>query len=373
VQGSIRRVDRPKPWWARYRAPDGRQRSKTFKTKGEAERWLRRNLEAIDNHEWLDPGEGRLTLAKWWPYFLDSLPRDRAPRTIDRYNSVWRVHVAPRFGDTELVRITAEEVQGWVNHLGGIRSADIVRQARQLLSAMLGLAVKRRRIPHNPVDLVRAPRPTPRRQLILDPDELEVLAAAADALRPRAGDLIRFLAATGLRFGELVALRVSDIDLDTGAVVVQRSATESGRGLIEGPTKSRKARTVYIGPRLAFRLRPLVEGRVPDERVFTAPKGGPLRYNAFRRVVWDPARQALPKAKQDVTPHDLRDAYAVAAIRSGADLLEVSRALGHSSAAVTASHYADHFDAARARARAAALEEASNVIELHSPQSRGGG
>jgi integrase len=364
VQGSIRKVDRPQPWWARYRAPDGRQRSKSFKTKGEAERWLRQNLKAIDNQEWLDPGGGRVTLAEWWPCFLDSLPPDRAPRTFDRYASIWRVHVGPAFGASQLARITAEDVQRWTNDLGVTRSPDMVRQARQLLFAMLDLAVKRRYLSHNPVVLVKAPRPVPRRQLILDTKEVERLATSADDIRPGSGVLIRFLASTGLRFGEVVALRVSDVDLNTGAVIVQRSATEGGRGLIEGPTKSRKTRTVYFGPRLAIHLRPLIESREPDDRVFTAPRGGPLRYNAYRRAVWDRARQALPEAKRDVTPHDLRDAYAVAAIRSGADLLEVSRALGHSSAAVTANHYADHFDAARARIRAVALEEASNVVAL---------
>jgi integrase len=255
-------------------------------------------------------------------------------------------------------------VQRWLNGLQETRSPDTTRQARQLLSAMLRLAVARGRLARNPVDLVRSPRTTPRRQLILDPAEVEALAAAADGRRPGAGDLVRFLAATGLRFGEAVGLRAGSIDLDFGAIVVERSASESAGGLVEGPTKSRRRRVVYVGPRLAARLRPLVEGRGPDDRVFTAAGGGPLWYSAFRRDVWNPARRALPAVKRGVSPHDLRNAYAVAAIRAGADLIEVSKALGHSTPAVTAAHYADHFDAQRARRRAAEPEEASNVVAL---------
>jgi integrase len=72
----------------------------------------------------------------------------------------------------------------------------------------------------------------------------------------------------------------------------------------------------------------------------------------------------LPVAKRGVTPHDLRDSYAVNAIRAGADLIEVSTALGHSTPAVTASAYAQAFDAQRAQRRAAELEAASNVTPL---------
>ena len=360
----IDRVDRPtKPWRARYTA-DGRRYAKQFRTKADAERWLTAQLAARDRGEHFDPEGGKVPLAEWWPHFLESLPPDRAPATLSRYGSLWRNHVEPVFGSVALNRITVEAVQRWLNALQETRSPDTARQARQLLGAMLRLAVQRGRLARNPVDLVRSPRTTPRWQLILHSAEVETLAAAADGRRPGAGDLVRFLAATGLRFGEAVALRAGSIDLDSGAVVVERSASEGAGGMTEGPTKSRRRRVVYMGPRLGARLRPLVEGRNPDDRVFTAAEGGPLWYSAFRRDVWNPARRVLPAAKRDVTPHDLRDAYAVAAIRAGADLIEVSRALGHSTPAVTAAHYADHFDAQRARRRAADLEEASNVVAM---------
>ena len=56
--GSIRRIDRPNPWLARYRGPDGRQHSKTFRRKVDAERWLRTEELRGDRGEWVDPTAG---------------------------------------------------------------------------------------------------------------------------------------------------------------------------------------------------------------------------------------------------------------------------------------------------------------------------
>jgi integrase len=361
----IDRIDRrTRPWRARYLGADSHRYSRTFARKADAEVWLAAQLAARDRGEGFDPNAGKVALGEWWEEFVEALPPDRAPATVARYASLWRTHIAPSFATTPLNRITVAAVQRWLNDIERHRSPDTARQARQLLSAMLRLAVTRGRLARNPVDLVRSPRTTPRRQLILDPSEVEALAAAADEHRPGSGDLVRFLAASGLRFGEAVALRAGAVDVDSGAVTVERSASESTGRLVEGPTKSRRRRVVYVGPLMAARLRPLVAGRDPDAHVFTAPRGGLTRYNAFRKAVWNPARRVLPAAKRDVTPHDLRDSYAVNAIRAGADLIEVSTALGHSTPAVTASAYTQAFDAQRAQRRAAELEAASNVTPL---------
>ena len=77
--GSIQRVDRPKPWLARYRGPDGRQHSRTFNKKIDAERWLRAEESRGDRGEWVDPTAGQVTFAEWSETWLDGLDLKPAP------------------------------------------------------------------------------------------------------------------------------------------------------------------------------------------------------------------------------------------------------------------------------------------------------
>ena len=89
------------------------------------------------------------------------------------------------------------------------------------------------------------------------------------------------------------------------------------------------------------RLEPLIEGRDPDELVFTAPKGGPLRQSNFRRT-WRRAVEAS-EVPDDLLVHDLRDTAASLAIATGGSIKAVQRMLGHASAAMTLDTYGSLF------------------------------
>jgi integrase len=80
-------------------------------------------------------------------------------------------------------------------------------------------------------------------------------------------------------------------------------------------------------------IQALLDGKAVDALVFTAPKGGPVRLNNFRRRVFGPAAERIGKPR--LVPHDLRDTAASLAISSGASIKAVQRMLGHASAKMT--------------------------------------
>jgi len=145
-----------------------------------------------------------------------------------------------------------------------------------------------------------------------------------------------FLAWSGLRWGEAVALTWRHVDVERRHVRVRESATEVGGQLVFGEPKTHEHRTVIV-PR--FTLKELDPG---DGLVFTAPRGGPLRTANFRRTVWLPAVEECGFG--DLLVHDLRDTAASLAISSDASIKAVQRMLGHAAAAMTLDIYGGLYD-----------------------------
>jgi integrase len=212
----------------------------------------------------------------------------------------------------------------------------------------------------NPAADIRVPRSRTREMQFLSAAEVERLA---DAIDPPYGLLVRLAAYTGLRAGEIVALRIKRLDLLRGMVRVVESASEVGGRLLIGPTKTYANRTVRLPRFLRDELAAsLAERRSDlDAFLFTAARGGPLRHNNFYQRRFCPAlrRAGLPAT---VRFHDLRHTCAALLIAQGAHPKAIQAHLGHSSIQVTMDRYghlfpdaldhlADRLDAARATAR----------------------
>ena len=339
VNGSIQyRPDRPRPWRARYLGLDGRQRSKSFNRKVDAERWLRGELANMDRGLWVDPAAGAVDFSEWADRWLHGL--DLKPSTRANYVSNLRSRVLPRFGSVPIVRITPAEVRAWMADLRaeGLSAAS-VRQARQVVHAALEVAVVDGLLARNPVDPVKAPQVRPRRQLFLKEFELARLAEAAEARQTTTGVLILLLGWSGLRWGEAVALRGGRVDVARRRVRVAEAVAEVGGRLEWGTPKTHEERTVIV-PRFVIAALPQVGS---EDLVFTAPKGGPLRTTNFRRDVWAPACEAT-SMPEGFLVHDLRDTAATLMIASGASIKAVQRALGHASAKMTLDTYGSLFE-----------------------------
>ena len=342
MAGNIQtRPDRLKPYKARYWGPDGHQHSKAFRLKGDAERWLRRELDKMDRELWADPSAGEVTFSEWVETWFAGL--SIKPATAASYRSLLNSRILPVFAETRLKAITPAAIRSWIAEMVGEGlSASRIRQARQVVNAALAQAVDDGIIGRNPTGGVKAPTARPRRQRFLTAEQVAMLAAAAEDRRDGAGTLVQFLSFSGLRWGEAVALRVSAVDVLRRRVTVRESATLVGAELVWGTPKNHRTRAVMIPAFVARRMGVHMAGLDRDELVFTSPKGLPLRTPNFQRRVWLPAVASC--GLSDLVVHDLRNSAASLMVSAGASIKAVQRALGHSSAALTLDRYSHLYD-----------------------------
>jgi len=171
------------------------------------------------------------------------------------------------------------------------------------------------------------------------------VAALASTVEYRP-EVVRFLAYTGLRWGEMSALWVGDFDMLRRRVNVSRSVTEFN-GLVWSTPKSWERRSVPFPASLADELAALMVGKGRDALVFTTTRGDVLRVSNYRKRFFAPAMAACQKADESfptITPHDLRHTSASLAVSAGANVKAVQRMLGHAKASMTLDVYADLFD-----------------------------
>lgn len=332
----VPRPERPKPYLARFQPRGGRTVSKSFRTKREANAWLK--VQEVDRSrgDWIDPRSGNVTIAEWSVTWLEG--RRVRPSTRARDESYLRSLVLPWLGERPLNQLTPSEIREWIVHLESLEKAPAtIRKAYQILGNMLNQAVDDARIVKTPLPRRPGlPAPTKREMTILSPEQAHELANASD---PRYRALILTAAYTGLRFGELTALRTESIDFLRRSLTVTETLTDVRGEIRLGPPKTkRSARTVAISSSLVDALGRHLELRGNDVGwVFAAPGGGPIRRTNFRRRVWLPAVESSGFGK--LLFHDLRHTHAAWLISQGEHPKVISERLGHSSISVTLDVY----------------------------------
>lgn len=341
-------------WLARWRDPSGRQRKKSFRRKVDAERFLSGLLADLHRGSYIDPSGGKVLFSVYAETWMSGLSHLKAT-TADRYRDVVRTHVLPKWGGWALGKVAHSDVAAWIGdlRLAGL-SAGSVRKVHLVCSLVFDAAVMDGRIAKNPARGVRLPRQVRREPRFLSPEELTRLVNAAGS----DGLAIAVLALTGLRFGEFAALRVGRLDLARGRLTVSESVTVVGSELVWSTPKNHRTRSVPVPPALVPVLVAAAEGKARDELLFTAPRGGPIRLNNWRRRVFDVAAEKA--GLEGITPHDLRHTAASLAVAAGANVKAVQQMLGHSSAAMTLDIYAGLFPDD--------LDAVARFLDVHVPQ-----
>jgi integrase len=202
---------------------------------------------------------------------------------------------------------------------------------------MLDLAVRDRRLPANPAKGVRLPRKLAKPRRSLTADQVETLAVECKPY----GLVVRFLAYTGLRWGEMAALRVRDVDPLRRRMHIVRSVTVDNGRLVFDTTKTGEARVVPLPRFLAEQITASVAGKGPDDLVFQGTRGGVLRNGNFNRRTFGPAAIAI--GEPNLTPHGLRHTAASLAIAAGGNVKVVQQMLGHATASMTLDLYGHLF------------------------------
>ena len=326
-------------WRARYRDAAGKEHARHFVRRADAQRWIDSVTTAVQTGTYVDPARAKVLLdavAKQW--FAGKI--NLRPTTQARYESALQVHVLPRWGSTQLDRIEHGEIQAWLAELSAAgQSGASVRKAHGVLSAILELAVRDRRLPSNPAAGTNLPEMNERRRRYLTAGQVEELAVAAHKGRL----VVLVLAYCGLRWSELAALRVENVELLRRRLDIAQAVTEvNGGKLVWNTPKNHERRTVPIPRFLVDEIAAHLPGRGRNELVFPAPEGGVLRNRNARRSWFDAAATAIGEA--GLTPHELRHTAASLAVSAGANVKAVQRMLGHASAAMTLDRYADLFD-----------------------------
>lgn len=339
--GTVRKTEKAK-YKVRYRDPTGKQRYKTFDKKGDATDFLTRVEVEVRGGGWVDPKRGRILfqdwVEQWWPTTLDLRPstRDRDRQYIETY-------LLPFFGEVPLAKIAPLEVRKFVGVLDaeGLAPAT-TRKAYQILSKILRSATEAELISLSPCKGVSLPKIEIKEMRFLTTAEIRRLA---DTIDPRHRALVLVAAYGGLRWAELVGLRLHRVDLDEGIVNVVETLVEShGRLLPPGPPKTKAGRRkVRLPESVAAELERHIELHCDpsSDLVFQNTLGGPLRRSAFRSRVWLPT--LLEAQVEPLRFHDLRHTAVAFWIAARAHVKEIARRAGHTSAAVVLDRYGHIF------------------------------
>ncbi len=326
-------------WRARYRDAGGKEHSRHFARKVDGQRWLNEVTTALVTGAYVDPAAGRTTVGVVATSWLEGHP-GWSESTRARNASILTRHVLPRWGSVPVSKVSFEEVQAWIAELSASGLAGgTVRKVFGVLSSVLALAVKAKRLATNPTTGVDLPRQRLARRRYLSVGQVEALADSAGDQ----GDVVLTLAYTGLRIGELAALRVQHLDLPRRRLRIEESVTEVNGVLIRSAPKDHQRRSVPLPAFLADVLAARLAGRGSDDPVFDSRRGGVLRVRNMRRDWFDAAAAAAGVA--GLTPHELRHTAASLAVSAGASVLGVQRMLGHDKASTTLDVYSDLFDA----------------------------
>ncbi len=325
---------------AMYRDGSGRQRSAgTFTSRREADKAGRQAENKLEQGTWVDPVSGKMTFTSyvekvWWP------SRQIEASTKAGYRSYLDRHFLPFFGHLPMADILPSTVQAWVTQAvqSGLSPRSVVKY-HVMLHGVFKRAVRDRVIAYNPSTDTELPKVVKKKRRIVTPEEFEVLLAH---MPDRYQLMLLTEIETGLRWGELVALRPRHIDpvrcsitVEETIVEVPRKVSPTGERMLLKPyPKDDEPRTLTVSSELLDLIDERIQtlGLSRDDLLFpsTDSKGGrPLSRNTFRTRVWLPALKESG-LEFGVRMHDLRHAHASWLLAGGADLKAVMERLGHS-------------------------------------------
>ena len=293
---------------------------------------------------WLNATKTRVGHRTWW-----------------RYRQIVKDYLVPAFGEMRVNKLRPVHIEAalasWstsskIKRTDKPLSARSVKHLRDTMRAICRWGVRMEVVSRDPVAAVEPPKCEAPEMRTLDAAGVAALLKAANGTDLQGP--IAVLVGTGLRRGELLGLRWSDVDSVAGRLTVRRSIEIVGRDRREKPPKTqRSARTLALAgfviealrrrkatqlERLNAMLRDELEARRRQESsyVFDRADGSPWNPDSFSWAFADLVRRAkLPKIRL----HDLRHSHATLALSAGTDLKTISAALGHSTISITANTY----------------------------------
>jgi integrase len=348
----------PGAWELKYdagRDPKTGKRITKYKTvrgaKKDAQRELRNLLGAVDKGMVADAS--KMTVGDWLKQWIEEARHTVSPKTHERYSEIVNKHLVPALGVIGLSKLAPVHIQGFYSEAlksgrldgkGGLSPQTVVHFDR-VLHLALKRARKLRLIAVNPAEDVERPQVERREMQTLSDEEAGQLLAAASTTRIYVPIVLAL--ATGLRRGEILALRWQDIDLATGIIRVVRSLEQTNDGLrFKVPKTQRGKRPVVLPASVVeilrnHKVKQLEErfllGLGKGELVFTRVDGRPISPDTFTSWV---ARVAKRAGVSHIMPvHGLRHTHITNLLRANVHPKVASERAGHSSVGFTLDRY----------------------------------
>ncbi|RNB79034.1 site-specific integrase [Brevibacillus panacihumi] len=334
-----------------------------FKTKKEAEKFLAEKVSEVAQGRYTEPSKE--TFGEYLETWLEDKKLQVRPSTWKTYDWLARCYVIPQLGKMEISKIKPAALQKFYHQLQNRDeplSARTVIQVHLLIKASLDRAVKWGMIPNNPTGAVDPPRYRKKEMEIWTEDEVRKFLEAAES--HRLFGAFHLAVSTGMRMGEILGLRWSDIDFTKRSLSISQALAigEKGYVLQEPKTKSGK-RSIALSQSSMIVLEKhkrkqaaekLRAGSIYRDQglVFASTVGTPINSRNFARVYYNLRKKA------DVTPinfHSIRHTHASLMLKQGVHPKVVSERLGHSNISITLDTYShvipglqqaaiDHFD-----------------------------
>jgi integrase len=349
--------------WVVYFRQNGKQVWKSFRTRDEAELYLAKSRAQLVRGEFRRPARVKFSeAADEWVRHGETEGGARGPwkpSTRRDYRSALNAHLRPAFGELYLEKLTAQAIAGWRSR--AMADGLSHRNAAKLLAILHGIFERARKaygFPSNPVvDVDRVKVNYSGRVDFYSPEEVWALVRGARS--DQDGALFLTAAFTGLRRGELLALRWRDVDFQGEAIRVE----ENLAGGEIGTPKSGKVRSLPMVPEVATALARLSQrGRFAgdDDVVFPGVEGGHLDGSALRR------RYLTARKAAKLRPlkfHELRHTFGSLAI-DRASIVQVQHWMGHADIDTTMRYLHHKSRAGEAELLAGAFEVAETASAL---------
>ena len=326
---------------ARWRDPDGSEKSKTFDRKSDADRFASKVEHDVNVGGYIDPHAGRVTVREYGQQWRVSQLQHAASTARDVEGAL-RVHLYPALGDRPIGSVRPSDVQGWVAGLTKTLGPATVTKTYSFLATMMKAAVRDGLIAKTPCVDIHLPKIAKKRVVPLTIEEVaKLLEAVPEQYRP----LIHFFAGTGARAREAFGVTLDRVDFLRRQVTIDRQlATRNGEAAWKAPKTVSSVRTVPLDDGVLEALsRHLAANPRTGGLIFTTPDGKALdvtrAYGGGPKVGWFRKAARMAGLSDEITLHDLRHFYASLLIRNGANVKLLQARLGHKSATETLDTY----------------------------------
>lgn len=323
-----------------------RKKKRGFKRKKDAETAM---IEVMDefnkNGKYNEPS--KMLFGEYINSWFDKKKKSVGEQTQILYESIIRVHIVPALGEVPLSKLTAFHIENFIDQLtkSGF-AAETVRRIYSVINTSLNAAARLDLVVKNVAAKIEKPKVVRKELKVWEP---EYVAEFLEKIKGRSRYYIAIYLAvmTGMRQGEILGLRWSDVDLDAGIVRIQQTLRHDGKKLMPGAKTSKSVRSVAISPETARELREhrvfITQERLKlgdryqkNDLVVCSSLGTPVSGRGIMKV-WN--RLLAENNAPVITFHDLRHTHASLLLKQGVHIKVVSERLGHSTVSITLDRY----------------------------------